>query len=45
MPEMPGEEEKLGKGWVPCAREEWISWRARDYACSDWYTGPMHQST
>jgi hypothetical protein len=22
MPEMRGEEEKLGKGWVPCARGE-----------------------
>jgi hypothetical protein len=44
-PEMPDEEEKQGKGWVPRAREEWISWRARDYACSDWYAAPMRQRT
>jgi hypothetical protein len=39
-PEMPGEEVEQGKGWVPSAKEGWISWRAHDYTFSDWYVGP-----
>lgn len=44
LPEVPYEEEKQDRG-VPCARERWSGWRARDYMISDRHVGPSRQRT